>query len=257
MADQGVWFKLWCSADDDPDLDNLDVADFGRFCKLGLRVKSHGTDGVLTLKAPARTLCTKLQVPDFAALVLALQRLPHLDLSIENTTVTPVTIATVTFRNWQRYQGDNSRERVRRFRARVTPKKRREEMRGEENPPISPQGGRKATFSSDLTESFAGFWQAYPRKVAKPRALSAWRQLKPDAQLCERIRTGLAHHQSEWTRHGTTLDKIPHPATWIHDRRWEDERQTHLEPAGWEHLYDCADCGTAHPTRMCPKATSR
>jgi hypothetical protein len=43
MADQGRWFKLWCDSDDDDVLDALDVADFGRWCKLGIHVKKHGS----------------------------------------------------------------------------------------------------------------------------------------------------------------------------------------------------------------------
>src|SRR3989304_6152508 len=36
MADQGLWFKLWCSAATDPDLQNLSNADFARWAKFGL-----------------------------------------------------------------------------------------------------------------------------------------------------------------------------------------------------------------------------
>lgn len=131
MSDQGIWYKLWCSALDDPDLDNLPIADFGRWAKFGAFVKKHGTGGVIELSAPARALCAVLQVENFAALCAALARLPNISLA-----VTGVTGATVTFRNWQYFQGDNSIERVRKFRERVTAnvtdKKRREEKRREE-----------------------------------------------------------------------------------------------------------------------------
>jgi hypothetical protein len=130
MADQGLWFKLWCSADDDPDLDNLDIADFGRWCKLGLQVKAHGTDGTLVLRAPARSLCAKFQVPDFDALVDAILRFPHVQVRRDAGPVSGETVATVTFRNWAKYQGDFSTGRVRRFRQ--MKRSRGEEKRGEE-----------------------------------------------------------------------------------------------------------------------------
>lgn len=132
MADQGLWFKLWCSADDDPDLDNLDIADFGRWCKLGLQVKAHGTDGTLVLRAPGRSLCAKFQVPDFDALVATIGRFPHVLVRRHTDPVSPETVVTVTFRNWAKYQGDFSTGRVRRFRQMKRSRgeeKRREETR--------------------------------------------------------------------------------------------------------------------------------
>ncbi len=128
MADQGIWWKLWCSALDDPDLDNLDLADFGRYCKMGAFIKRQGQTGSIVLAPPARALCATFQVPDFNALIAAISRLPNVIV----TAVSSETNATVTIKNWLKYQGDYSTERVRKFRARETPKKRREEMRVEE-----------------------------------------------------------------------------------------------------------------------------
>ncbi|MDP3768201.1 MAG: hypothetical protein Q8S13_09310, partial [Dehalococcoidia bacterium] len=65
MADQAPWYKLWSSATDDDDLDALDIADFGRWAKLGLHTKMHGRDGRIRIRQPARTLCAKLQVSDW------------------------------------------------------------------------------------------------------------------------------------------------------------------------------------------------
>lgn len=152
MADQGLWFKLWCSADDDPDLDNLDVADFGRFCKAGLLVKSQGTVGTITLRPPSRTLCAKFQVPDFDALHAALLRLPHVSVRRENDAVTSETTVTVTFHNWAKYQGDFSTPRVRSFRQRK--RSRGEEKRRDENETrgeVTPTAGRVRSRPHDLT----------------------------------------------------------------------------------------------------------
>jgi hypothetical protein len=68
------------------------------------------------------------------------------------------------------------------------------------------------------------FWPEYPRKVAKRRALKAWKALKlkdTDEETLERIMAKLSWcKQMEWMNRDQ--DKIPHPATWINDRRWED-----------------------------------
>ena len=81
MADQGRWFKLWVTAADDPDLSNLSLEDFARWCLFGLYMKSHGDDGSIALTAPSRALCERLRLPSFRALVDALRRFPNCILS--------------------------------------------------------------------------------------------------------------------------------------------------------------------------------
>lgn len=69
---------------------------------------------------------------------------------------------------------------------------------------------------------FDRFWSAYPRKTAKQDALKAWRRLAPDPALLAIILTALDTHKhsDQWTRDGGRF--IPHPATWLNGRRWED-----------------------------------
>src|SRR6266404_1968265 len=100
MSDQASWFKLWCSSIADADLDNLDIADFGRWAKLGAYVKQHGTNGKIAIQAPARTLCSMLQVADFAALHAAVSRLPNIKIEAQNCSVSDETTLTVSFSNW-------------------------------------------------------------------------------------------------------------------------------------------------------------
>jgi uncharacterized protein YdaU (DUF1376 family) len=70
-------------------------------------------------------------------------------------------------------------------------------------------------------EGFDEFWKLYPRKEAKPRALRAWRKVEP-AEL-PAILAGLrVHIQKEQWQKGD-VKYIPLPATWLNDRRWEDE----------------------------------
>lgn len=125
MADQGVWFKLWLSADDDPDIGNLSLEDFARWCKLGMYIKKHGTGGAVDLKPPCIPLQQKFRVQSFDDVLHVISMFP-------NCAVTGVTNPTVTWGNWHKYQGDNSVDRVRKFRQRVTAKKRRDEIRRDE-----------------------------------------------------------------------------------------------------------------------------
>lgn len=68
------------------------------------------------------------------------------------------------------------------------------------------------------------FWPQYPRKIGKLEALRAWQKigLKNDDQpTLDHIMRGLEHYlHHEWE-----LDRpryIPHPSTWLNQRRWLD-----------------------------------
>jgi hypothetical protein len=73
------------------------------------------------------------------------------------------------------------------------------------------------------TTRFAEFWHAYPKKVAKAGALRVWNRLKPDDALHQTILQAvrIASGSEEWRKDGGRY--IPHPTTWLNQRRWEDE----------------------------------
>ena len=75
------------------------------------------------------------------------------------------------------------------------------------------------------SDAFEKFWMAYPRKVSKATALKAWIKINPENGIIEKINLALdAHKKSEqWKKDGGQF--IPHPATWLNQRRWEDELQ--------------------------------
>lgn len=70
---------------------------------------------------------------------------------------------------------------------------------------------------------FGRFWLAYPKRVAKPDALKAWKKLALTFEQFERLMASLdAWKRSEqWTRDGSRF--IPHPATWLNKRMFEDD----------------------------------
>lgn len=71
--------------------------------------------------------------------------------------------------------------------------------------------------------SFDQFWKQYPNKVAKANALKAWNKIKPDSSLLAKILESLevAKSSDGWKKDGGKF--IPHPATWLNGKRWEDE----------------------------------
>jgi hypothetical protein len=80
---------------------------------------------------------------------------------------------------------------------------------------------KPSTRSDD--DVFAAFWEQYPKKVAKTQAMKAWQKLKPSKRLLSDLMAGLerAKSSANWQKDGGQF--IPHPATWINGRRWEDE----------------------------------
>lgn len=72
-------------------------------------------------------------------------------------------------------------------------------------------------------EAFEKFWNQYPRKVSKKKALVAWIRIKPDETTLKQILAALtAQMKSEqWQKDDGRF--IPHPTTWLNGERWNDE----------------------------------
>ena len=69
---------------------------------------------------------------------------------------------------------------------------------------------------------FETFWKAYPKKVAKPDALKAWVKAKINGDF-EKVLQALERYKQsdQWTKDEGKF--VPHPATWLNKRRFEDE----------------------------------
>lgn len=94
-------------------------------------------------------------------------------------------------------------------------------------PPIVPQRGRarRATKSEPdwKPDRFNAFWKLYPRGESKQTAISAWDRLKPDDEtLADMGRALMRQMQSEDWKRGIG---IPYAATYLNQRRWEDEKK--------------------------------
>ena len=77
--------------------------------------------------------------------------------------------------------------------------------------------------SSPTDDLFPKFWKLYPNKKGKAAAEKAWKKLHVTDDLFTLIAQGLAKQCTSpaWTKDGGQF--IPHPATWLNGKRWEDE----------------------------------
>lgn len=67
-------------------------------------------------------------------------------------------------------------------------------------------------------DRFTELWLAYPRKVGKPQAERAYRQVATEH---DSIMAGLEVWVGYWAEH-VEPRYVPHPTTWLHRRGWED-----------------------------------
>ena len=96
-----------------------------------------------------------------------------------------------------------------------------------------PQDSRGSTLSlfeegsgegaGSVLKGFDAFWAAYPIKKAKAAAKKAWKKLAPSQVLQAKILAAVENQKRwpQWNKDGGRF--IPHPATWLNGRRWEDQ----------------------------------
>jgi uncharacterized protein YdaU (DUF1376 family) len=93
------------------------------------------------------------------------------------------------------------------------------DTRHQDKPPTPAKRGNVHEFPP----GFDTLWSVYPRKTAKPKAAQAFTRLAPDAALLRVILAAVAEQSrsEQWSKDGGQF--IPHLATWINGRRWEDQ----------------------------------
>ena len=106
-----------------------------------------------------------------------------------------------------------------------------EQEQEQDKQPLSDSDRTAATVTAKKTaendpsaeERFNAFWQSYPRKTAKQRALAVWMRKKCWNGEFDAILTGLTAHKEsdQWQRDDGRY--IPHPATFLEQERWRDE----------------------------------
>jgi len=90
---------------------------------------------------------------------------------------------------------------------------------------------------------FDEFWKSYPKKIGKGAAEKAYKKIKPTAELQSQILSAVekAKQTEQWQKQNGQF--IPHPATWLNQKRWEDEYQiSNTNSEGIESSFDTDEC---------------
>ncbi|KKN66924.1 hypothetical protein LCGC14_0466990 [marine sediment metagenome] len=105
--------------------------------------------------------------------------------------------------------------------------------------------------ASPSPSGFSTFWDLYPRKVGKPAALKAYRGMRSGMRLAL-VLAGLKRwmQTEQWQKEDGKF--IPYPATFLNQRRWEDEPGQEVIELGPRPRPEgkpgkCRDCGAEIP----------
>lgn len=86
-----------------------------------------------------------------------------------------------------------------------------------------PQPEKSKALFANANGAWDSFWKAYPRKTAKQTALKAWGRVKAGDVAVLMVALEAQRGSEQWQR-----GVIPHAATWLNQRRWEDEAQINI-----------------------------
>lgn len=126
MSDQGKWAKIWVSTLANPKLENLELHEWARWVRLILFMKAHGTNGKLVFDPPFRALQTVMRADSWDTLLEFVRHCPGFTLfePLQSPLHQPSQHKDdrwmIVCKNWYKYQGDFSRERVSKWRKKQT-----------------------------------------------------------------------------------------------------------------------------------------
>ena len=75
---------------------------------------------------------------------------------------------------------------------------------------------------AEVVRGFIQFWELYPRKVGKLEARRKFKAAMKDATPEAGIE-GLRRWVQKWKDDRTEPEFVPHPKTWLHQGRYEDD----------------------------------
>ena len=70
-------------------------------------------------------------------------------------------------------------------------------------------------------DDFSDFYKLYPNKKGKENARVMWSRLTEKER--ELAHAGLIRYIAYWKQKAIEKQFLPHPATWLHQKRWEDD----------------------------------
>lgn len=212
------WIKLHRKLLENPIFNNPDLLKVWIWCLLKASHKGHKQMvGLQEVKLKEGQFVTgrfaasnelKINPSTFYKYLKTLAKLQMIVLNSNNK------MTIVTIENWAKHQVDDS-ESYQQNNNKITTK----EQQSNTN-----KNGKKD--KKLYIDHFETFWSTYPKKVGKAAAQKSFQRLKVNNELLEAMLSSIEiqKQSKQWS------DKqfIPNPATYLNQRRWEDEFETEL-----------------------------
>ncbi len=136
----------------------------------------------------------------------------------------------ITILNWCNYQNNEHQSEQRMNNERTTNEQRvntiqeHKNIRTKEHKNKDIKYMRKNSANVGVySEKFISFWEVYPKKKAKASAYKIFKKLKVDDELLNQMLTAIEQFKNSKDWKKDSGQYIPYPATWLNQRRWEDE----------------------------------
>src|ERR1700679_2303080 len=139
-------------------------------------------------------------------------------IKLEITRELPFKLYKITILKWDQYQSEYHRQRPYRQKLQSSDTESYTSSYSEQSIEGEVEGeveGEERSISFDI------FWDVYPRRAAKVVAQKAWKKLNPDSVVLTAILSGIENWKK--TDQWKDIKFVPLPATFINQRRWEDE----------------------------------
>src|SRR5690606_13086647 len=93
---------------------------------------------------------------------------------------------------------------------------------GEDIPPTPKRRKKSKSLTPEQLARFERWYSVFPRKVNRAKAEEKWAEIDPDDELTDVMvsKTEEWAASPDWTKDGGQY--VPHPATWLHNKRWTD-----------------------------------
>lgn len=115
----------------------------------------------------------------------------------------------------------------------------------------------KIEADDDYTAEFLEFWAVYPKKVGKGDAYRKWQTLVKSEKKKEQVIASVQKHKSSDRWKEEEGKYIPNPATFLHQKRFDDEVITKEDKEAQKEVPEIPKCKHGYPTYVaCPNCLS-
>ena len=135
----------------------------------------------------------------------------------------------VTIRNRKMYADYKNRQNTRLRVEKCRKKKTETPVKQKRNTDVTPSLSVSVSITKKYNKEFLAFYEKYPLKKGKENALKSYTKLKPDIAVILKAIDLQTYEKKTLIDAGEFCPDWPHPATWLNQKRWEDEIKTPKE----------------------------